>query len=65
MNVGSQLRHLWTLLEILGIVESVVANVLGCPATEERMFQARVFCGVEIDELLVNSLLLKEVKRQT
>lgn len=65
MDVVSNLRHFWTLLEVLGVVKGIVADVLGCSAAEERMLQAGAICCMEIDELLVDALFAEEVERQT
>lgn len=61
MNIVPYLRKLRALLEVLWVVVRVVADVLCRAAAQERMLNAGAVRSMEVDELLMYPLLLKEV----
>lgn len=65
MDIIPYRRQLWALLEVFGVIVRIIADVFGCPAAKERVLNAGTVCGMEVDELLVYPLLLKEVEGKT
>lgn len=64
MDMVSYSRHFWASFEVLRIVGRVIANVLGRPAAQERMLHTWSICGMEVNKLLMHTLLFKEVERE-
>lgn len=65
MDVVPYRRHLCTLLEVFWVVERVIADVLRSPTTQEGVLYSWAVCNVEVNELFVNTLLLKKIQRET
>jgi hypothetical protein len=61
MHIVPHDLHLWTVLKVLGVRACISANVLRSSRTEEGVLHAGAVGSVKLDDLLVNTLLLKKV----
>jgi hypothetical protein len=62
VDIVSYCGHVNTVFEILGVGGGIVADVLCCPAAQERVLNTRALGCVKVDETFVNAFFFDEVQ---
>ena len=65
VDVVSNNGHFLAFLKVLGVVRCVIADVLCCPAAQERMVETGVLGGMKVDDAFVHAFFFQKVESET